>query len=226
VGLECRELVLDPADPESGGLQTLAERSGITPLLAVPRVIDAISTLATPQGAVGIFERPVSAVSLVLAAIDEAGPPVLTVLHGLQDPTNAGSLIRSALAAGLSGVLSTEGTVDLFHPRAVRASMGASFRIPVVCDLPAHQTWEILHQGGYRILALDPSGDVLLQNLELESPTALLLGREGEGLDANARRICETTVRIPMAAGVDSLGVAAAGAIAFYALKTKAQGGA
>jgi TrmH family RNA methyltransferase len=158
-------------------------------------------------------------IGVVLAAINEGGPPLLAILHGLQDPTNAGSLVRSALAAGLTGVLSTEGTVDPFHPRAVRASMGACFRLPVVCDLPQAELWDSLRRADYRILALDPHAKTLLHELPLEAPTAILLGREGTGLETATRRICHVTARIPMADGVNSLGVAAAGAIAFYMLK-------
>jgi len=140
------------------------------------------------------------------------------ILHGLQDPTNAGSLIRSALAAGLTGAATTAGTVDPFHPRAIRAAMGACFRLPLCADAPVETLWEGLRRGGYRLLSLDPRGDTPLSDVRLLGPTALLLGREGSGLDAQARSICSASIRIPMASGVESLGVAAAGAVVFYAL--------
>jgi TrmH family RNA methyltransferase len=222
-GLASGAIFLDPNDKESESVRAACTRRGVAPVLAGRSVIDAISTLATPQGAVGIFTRPAHDPRSMLAAPQTSAPPLVAVLHGLQDPTNAGSLVRTALAAGLTGILSTEGTVDTFHPRAVRASMGACFRLPLACDVPPSQVWELLRRGGYRILALDPRGSIPLCEARLDAPTAILLGREGSGLEEEARAICEGAVRIPMASGVESLGVAAAGAIVFYALVGNSQ---
>ena len=217
-GLTARSIFLDPSDEESQSIRATCIQRRLSPIHASRSVIEAISTLKTPQGAVGIFLRPAHDVRTILAAPLASTPPLVAVIHGLQDPSNADSLVRTALAAGVSGMLASEGTVDPYHPRAVRASMGACFRLPLAADLPHAQVWELLHRGRYRVIALDPRGSSPLAELRLDRPTAIVLGREGSGLDAEAREECEMTVRIPMAGGVDSLGVAAAGAIVFYAL--------
>jgi TrmH family RNA methyltransferase len=217
-GLEARLILLDPNDPAGPSIRKAAARRRARIALAGPAVLETVSTLATPQGAVGIFTRPHADATLLLAAPGAARPPLFAILHGLQDPTNAGALARTALAAGLSGIMTTSGTVDPFHPRAVRAAMGASFRLPIAVDLPPDAVWDALQRGGYRLLALDPRGGVPLGAIRLDRPTAIVLGREGSGLDEDARAACDGSVRIPMAAGVESLGVAAAGAIVFYAL--------
>lgn len=217
-GLSPKAIFLDPEDSRAEDIRAGCAACSTRPILATKSVIAAISTLTTPQGAVGIFERPVQDPLSMLAAPGAVGQPIVSVLHGLQDPTNAGSLVRTALAMGLSGVISTEGTVDPFHPRAVRASMGASFRLPMSIDMAPALVWETLRRGGYRVLGLDPRGEALLDEITVDSPIAILLGHEGGGLDSETRKHCDLTVRIPMATGIESLGVAAAGAIVFYKL--------
>lgn len=211
-------LFLDPADSSAEAIRAEAALRGAAVAHVSAPVLRAISTLTTPQGAVGVFARPRCEMASLLAAADAGDRPLLAVFHGLQDPTNAGSLIRTACAAGLIGAVTTEGTVDPFHPRAIRAAMGACFRLPVCVDVPGETLWESLRRGGYRILSLDPRGDAPLSATLLEGPTAIMLGREGSGLDDRARSVCDRSIRIPMAPGVESLGVAAAGAIVFYAL--------
>lgn len=98
--------------------------------------------------------------------------------------------------------------------------MGASFRLPVVLDAEPALLWATLLRGSYRLLALDPQGDVDLGEVRGDQATAVVLGREGSGLDREAQAACIASVRIPMAGGVESLGVAAAGAIVFYALRS------
>ncbi|MBD3163564.1 MAG: hypothetical protein GF346_13750 [Candidatus Eisenbacteria bacterium] len=220
-GLSPRVLFYHPESPEAGAIQALCRAAGFAPTAAATGILSAVSTLSTPQDAVGLFRRPVHDLAAVLAAPAHETIPCLFVLDRLQDPTNAGALCRSGLAAGMTGALATEGTVDPFHPRAVRAAMGASFRLPIVADLPVSVLGEALERGGYRLLGLDPRGSIPLAEVRLDRPTALLLGSEGSGPGGALRSRCEATVRIPMQAGVDSLGVAAAGAVVFYFLRLR-----
>ncbi len=217
-GLEGRFIFLDPEDPSAVAIRAEAALRKADVVLANETVLRAISTLTTPQGAVGIFARPAHDLRHLLAAPRAVAHPIVAVLHGLQDPTNAGALTRTALAAGLAGLIATAGTVDPHHPRAVRTSMGACFRLPIVVDEPAAALWETLRRGGYRLVALDPRGALPLRDLRADRPLAIVFGREGGGLNPEARAACDTAVRIPMTNGVESLGVAAAGAIVFYAL--------
>jgi RNA methyltransferase, TrmH family len=217
-GLTSRLILLDPESAGAASIRRAAARRHARVTPAAPAVVECVSTLATPQGAVGIFERPHTDAALLLAAPTAQRHPLVAVLHELQDPTNAGALTRAALAAGLSGIVTTAETVDPFHPRAIRGSMGACFRLPIAVDLTPAAVWETLRRGGYRLVALDPRGDVPLSAIRLDRPTAIILGREGSGLDRETRAACDGSVRIPMASEVESLGVAAAGAIAFYAI--------
>jgi RNA methyltransferase, TrmH family len=217
-GIQPRVIFIDPDDPQADSIRAAASRCGARLNLVGPVILQAISTLTTAQGAIGIFERPRHELATLLAAPREDASLALAVFHQLQDPSNVGALIRTALAAGLTGAITTEGTCDPFHSRAVRASMGACLRLPLCTDQPASQLYETLKRAGFRLLALDPRGAVPLAEVRLDRPTALILGREGTGLDPDARAACDASVRIPMAPAVESLGVAAAGAIVFYAL--------
>jgi len=145
------------------------------------------------------------------------GRPLL-VLERVADPDNLGALFRSAWAFAAGGVLLAAGGADPLYRKAVRASMGAVLELPfarVACwpgDLAA------LRAAGYRVVALAPHAPLALAALAPGAPTALLLGSEGEGLSEAALAAADSRVRIEVARGVDSLNVAAAGAIALHHL--------
>lgn len=141
------------------------------------------------------------------------------VLEGVGDHENLGSLFRNAAALGIDGVLLGPGCADPLYRRSVRVSMGHVLAVPFapVPDWPGGLTW--LRDNGFRVLAMTPSAQARpVAEFAGESRVAVLLGSEGPGLTAGAIAAADAAVRIPMAGGVDSLNVATAGAVAFYAL--------
>lgn len=142
------------------------------------------------------------------------------------DATNIGAIFRSAAALGVDGVLLTPTTCDPLNRRAVRVSMGTVFQVPwtTLGETPAD--WPEaglarLGAMGFRSVALALSQDALDiddPRLAAQSKLALVLGTEGDGLAPETVARCDYTARIPMAHGVDSLNVAAAGAVAFWEL--------
>jgi TrmH family RNA methyltransferase len=217
-GFRARMLMVVADDPDVAPILKEAKRRHAVVTPVARAILESVSTLAAPQGAIAFFERPRFDLSRLLTAPKASGWPVVAILHGLQDPTNAGSLIRTGLAAGVQGFVTTTGTVDPYHVRAVRASMGACFRMSIATEQGFPVLLEALRRARYRLLSLDPRGEVEMKEIRSDQPIAILLGREGSGLDTESRRACEANVRIPMAEGVESLGVAAAGAIVFYSL--------
>lgn len=145
----------------------------------------------------------------------------IAVLENVQNPTNVGAILRSAAAMGVEAVLLTYDCSDPLYRRAIRVSMGNVFLIPWTV-LPKNFPWiESLHKMGFATAALALSEDsVSIDDEELmqEPRLALVLGNEGEGLRQDTIVACNYTVKIPMAAGVDSLNVAAASAVAFWQL--------
>jgi RNA methyltransferase, TrmH family len=163
-----------------------------------PDLLAEVSALAHPPRVVAVFRRD---------GLPHGTRPVTLALWRVGDPGNVGTLLRAADAFG-AGVALSEGCADPTGPKAVRASMGSLFRVPLSSfDEPA----------GKRI-ALVPSGGIPLPELQLEGDTVLVLGAEREGLPADVLESCEARVSVPQPGGGDSLNVAMAGAIALYEL--------
>ena len=159
-----------------------------------------------------------------LPAVEEvcAGAKRLAVLENIADPTNVGALFRSAAALGFDAVLLTQNCCDALYRRAVRVSMGTVFQIPWT---RVGENWmDELHALSFKTAAMALREDALKiddKRLSDEPRLALILGSEGCGLNSETIEKSDYTVIIPMAHGVDSLNVAAAGAVAFWQLGNK-----
>jgi len=141
------------------------------------------------------------------------GPYVLYA-HKIQDPGNLGTLVRTGRAFDLTGVIALDGTVDPWNARAVRASAGSVFRIPVVRAPWAEvAAWA----AGTRVIVADAAGQDAA-NLSVEPPWMLVVGNEGAGVRAEIREAANAWAAVPMAGAADSLNAAVAGAIVLYAL--------
>lgn len=148
----------------------------------------------------------------------------IVIFDNVENPRNVGTLFRSAAALGMDGVLLTEDCADPLYRRASRVSMGSVFQIPWT---KVGKGWpkefaKTLHAHGYTIVGMaltDDSIGIEDPVLKQASKIALIMGNEGDGLSDETMNCLDHTVKIPMYHGVDSLNVAAAGAVAFYALK-------
>ncbi len=166
--------------------------------------------------------RPPANLDELLAGPDPAGPRRLAVLEALNDAENLGSIARSAVALGVDGLLLDPRCADPLYRRSVRVSMGHVLGLPfaVLPEWPAGLGR--LHEAGYTTVALTPASDAVdLDDLDpvQHLRTAVLLGAEGPGLTPEAQQSATVRARIRMRPGVDSLGVAAAAAIAFATLR-------
>lgn len=152
----------------------------------------------------------------------------IVVLDRLQDPGNAGSIVRSAAAAGASAVWCVRGTVDLWSPKVLRAGMGAHFVIEIRQDLQTEEVLSACGQQGVRILATANSSqsDSLFDPLlGLDQPVAWIFGQEGSGVDAQFMAAA-SQVSIPQAIDVESLNVAAAAAVCLFESRRRKLGNA
>jgi tRNA G18 (ribose-2'-O)-methylase SpoU len=166
--------------------------------------------------------RPPAHLDALLAGPDTGAPRRLAVLEGLNDHENLGSIARSAVALGVDGLLLDPTCADPLYRRSVRVSMGHVLSLPfaVLGGWPGDLSR--LHDAGYRTVALTPAADAVdLADVDPRTHprTAVLLGAEGPGLTPAAQAAAQVRARIPMRSGVDSLGVAAAAAIAFATLR-------
>ena len=146
----------------------------------------------------------------------------LAVLEGVGDHENLGSLFRNAAALGIDGMLLGPGCADPLYRRSVRVSMGHVLAVPFaqLTEWPAGLKW--LRDKGFQVLAMTPSAEAVpVSEFAGAARVAVLLGSEGPGLTDGAIEAADAAVRIPMAGDVDSLNVATAGAVAFYALGSR-----
>ncbi len=152
-----------------------------------------------------------------LAGLDAAAPAAVLVLDRLTNPANVGMLLRTATAAGVDGVLLARRGLPSIDPLVVKASAGVAFRAPVLRSGTVEEGCAALQEAGFALHGLDAGGASLL-DADLPARVALVLGNETDGLSASVRDLLDGTLAIPMHAGVESLGVASAGAVAAYEL--------
>ncbi len=152
-----------------------------------------------------------------LAGLDAAAPAAVLVLDRLTNPANVGMLLRTATAAGVDGVLLARRGLPSIDPLVVKASAGVAFRAPVLRSGTVEEGCAALRKAGFALHGLDAGGASLL-DADLPARVALVLGNETDGLSASVRDLLDGTLAIPMHAGVESLGVASAGAVAAYEL--------
>lgn len=182
-------------------------------------VMDALSPVRTPAGVVAIVQSRRPAFSEVLAR----KPALVLVAVDVQDPGNAGAIVRSAEAGGASGVVLAGESADAWGWKALRAAMGSTFRLPVVRDLRTSIVLAQLRDAGLRVVATVPYEGVAMYDADLRGSVALLLGGEGSGLDESVSRAADERVSIPMNAPVESLNVAVAAALLVYEARRQRQ---
>ncbi|MBC7107151.1 MAG: RNA methyltransferase [Firmicutes bacterium] len=198
--------------PRVRALVAAAEEMGI-PVWEVGRpLLEEITTTVAPQGVAALVRQPVWAWEDVLGA---AGVPLVVVVDGVQDPGNLGTILRTAAAAGASGAVLLPGTVDPFNPKAVRASAGGIFKIPVVRASDLAVLGELV-RAGVRLLMADVAARTELYGVDLTGPVAVAVGGEARRPGEGIRALCHTAVRIPMPGGMESLNVGVACAVVLY----------
>ncbi len=147
----------------------------------------------------------------------------MLVLDGLTTPANVGMILRTATAAGLDGIVVPRRGVASIDPLVVKASAGVAFRAPILKAFTAGEAVAALKQRGFHVVGLDADGDDDLFTAHLPEPVAFVLGSETAGLSPDVADLVDTWVSIPMAAGVESLNVAAAGAVVCFELVRRAR---
>jgi TrmH family RNA methyltransferase len=175
------------------------------------RLFQSVSSVQTPQGAIALVLVPESD----LLSISPEPNPLILYAGGIQDPGNLGTLIRTAASAGAHLVCTSKGTVSARNPKAIRSSAGAFFHLPVVEHVEAFEFRHFCEHHSIRLYRTHPREGVNYTKADLKSSCAVLLGNEGAGM--NEKEFSGSlTIRIPMAEGMESLNVAAAGAVILF----------
>lgn len=206
-GVVPRSALVD-ADRRIPPLERALAAAGCELRVVDPAVLAWASTLAHHARIAAVVEQA------ALPHLDPAGAAarVGVRLHGVADPGNVGTIIRSAHVLGPAHVVLGEGTADPLAPKAVRASMGAVFRVPLVTLSEAPPAYRV---------ALDARAGIAIWEIVLDGPIAFELGGERSGLPDSIAHAAECSAAIPLAPGGESLNVAMAGAIALYELRRR-----
>lgn len=224
----CEPLSLLTEDRLLGSLEGLFERIGDVPIYVAKKdVLRDLTGFELTRGALCAMKRPAP------RSVEDvcANAKRIAVLEGITDSTNIGAAFRSAAALGIDAVLVTPTCCDPLCRRAIRVSMGTIFQVPFAKIGESHTDWpepeiDKLHKMGFKTCAMaltDNSVSINDKRLKCEEKLAIILGTEGTGLQNRTIELCDYTVKIPMYHNVDSLNVAAASAVAFYALSVNGE---
>jgi TrmH family RNA methyltransferase len=212
-GLAIEMAAISPALEDTRRSQDLAAALGkATQVRRVPEsTLRRIAATETPQGVVVMGRTP--SWRLESLALDRTARGL--ILDAIQDPGNFGTLVRSADAFGATFVLALDGTVDPWNPKAVRATAGSAFHLPIV-QASATEALALLRNRQVRIVVADMAGTPPDPNME--GPIALVIGNEAGGVREALRAAADAIVGVPVRGRVESLNAAVAGSILLYLL--------
>jgi TrmH family RNA methyltransferase len=189
------------------------ENQGVNFIELSQNIFNSLSSLNTSDGLIGIFNKPKNNFG-----ITKNGKYV--ILDRIQNPGNLGSIIRTAVAFGINGIIISNDSVDLYHPNIIRATMGSCFNVPITFTTSLVNTINQLHQEKFKIYAtaLLPTAKNLNDIIFNNESTAIIFGNEGNGLKNNILKICDDIIHIPIDKKIDSLNVAVTAGIVLYKL--------
>lgn len=208
------EYVVTPIGSGSGEIAREAEADDVDIFEIDPLAFGRLADTDAPQPALAVVAAPSLALDTRFTA---AGDRLVLVLVDVADPGNVGTLIRTAEAAGSTGVITAGATADPLSPKVVRASAGSILRVPIAESEPL-TALEVLTAEGFQTVATVLDAAPYDQTELGPSRLAIVLGNEARGLSADVLDRCSTTISIPMAGSVESLNVASAGAVLLFDL--------
>lgn len=188
-----------------------------------PQAAQALSCTKTPQGIFCVCEMP----RKIPKGFEPPASGSYLALENLQDPANMGTILRTAEALGIGGVLLGGACCDLYSPKVLRASMGAVFRLPIYIEENLPGLFSDLNRRGFTTAAAVPDREALpATEMDFSAPCVLAVGNEGNGLTQETRKACSREITIPMMGRAESLNASAAAAILIWEMMRNRAGGA
>ncbi len=216
-GVVTQLFVTAAAQARYANLIGLASGQGADVHAVSGEVMTELAQTITPQGVLAVCDF----IDVDLDRLTAGQPRLAVVLANVRDPGNAGTVLRTADAAGAGGVIFAGSSVDPYNSKCVRASAGSLFHLPVVTGPPAADAVGALRERGLRVLAADGGAGTTLDDLQsagrLGQPTAWLFGNEAWGLPSDVLDLADDAVAVPIYGRAESLNLAAAAAVCLYA---------
>ena len=194
-------------------------KKGSSLLVVSDTVFKSMSETKTPQGILAVAEMPDYGLldkGFLEQAYTKNGKIKLLVLEDTADPGNLGTIMRTAEAAGVTGVIMGKGTVDIFNPKVVRSTMGSIFRLPFAYAEDLKETIQEFKKQGISFYATHLKGEKSYKDIKYSDMSAILVGNEARGLSDEVADLADTYVLIPMQGKVESLNAAVAAALMMY----------
>ena len=200
-------------DPIAHGTFARRFTSATKAVIVSDAVLNAMSPVRSPSGAVAIAKRP----RVDLARVFARTPQLILCLHGIQDPGNVGAIVRAAEGCGATGIICSERTADPFGWKALRGSMGSTFRLPLATRQSLPEAIDVARGKGLRVICHQRARrHAAAPNAICACPQRSLLGGEGAGLPRSVVDAADERLTIPMQPPVESLNVAVAAALVVY----------
>jgi TrmH family RNA methyltransferase len=196
--------------------------SGIPNEEANEKVIRHLSDVETPQGIIASVKPRAADIGNMF----ESSDPLIVVACGIQDPGNLGTIIRTADAAGCSGIILTQGTVNPYNDKVIRASSGSIFHLNIVKIDDIIEVASALKRRGIRIISTVIGAEKEYYSINYNGPVAVMIGSESKGLPAEIERLSDVSVSIPMIGEAESLNAAVSCAIILYEALRQRRGNA
>lgn len=180
-------------------------------------VLAQMSDTKTPQGVLAVISMKEYSMSDVIDRDDA----FIIACEDLQDPGNLGTIIRTGEGAGVTGIILSKNTVDVYNPKVIRSTMGSIYRVPVVVADDFCNAVKCMKNRGVTVAAAHLRGNVDYDEADYGNKCAFLIGNEGNGLSDTASDMADILVRIPMMGEVESLNAATAAAVLMYDVASK-----
>lgn len=191
----------------------MIQKRGCLVFRALPAVYTKISDMDTPQGIMVVVRKKEFALPEM---VSPDANPLLILLDGVQDPGNVGALLRTADAAGCSGVIMSQGCADLYAPKTVRATMGSLFHLPIIERVSSCEVLRCLQEKGVAVMATTLENAANYCSFDLTCPVVIVFGNEGNGISAEVLALADGKMKIPIFGKAESLNVGAAAAIILF----------
>lgn len=212
-------LASDTAAQRFDGLLARVRQAGVPIRPLTERQAEQLAGTVHPQGLVALCDYVDVDLEQALSALRADPPGLAVLLHRINDPGNAGTVLRSAEAAGAGAVMLSAGSVDPYNGKTVRACAGALFSCPVVRGIDTAAAISGLRRAGFYVIAADGGGadlDHAVEDGRLGGGVAWLFGNEAGGLPGELRQACDAVLAVPIRGRVESLNLAAAAAVCLF----------
>ena len=175
-------------------------------------IFERMSGTKTPQGILCLLKQ----YHYDLHALSAVPDPLLILLEDIQDPGNLGTIFRAGEGAGVSGIVMSSGTVDIYNPKVIRSTMGSVYRVPFLYVEDVSSIIKVLLENDVCVYAAHLAGKALYEAGDYRKGTAFLIGNEGNGLREETAACADALIKIPMEGSVESLNAAVASSVLLY----------